>query len=71
MQRLGLAGPDGQPWPAAKVRALHGACERSGLLTSIGESCLWFLPPLVTSEEECAEIAELLNEGFQVLSKQE
>lgn len=71
MQRLRLRTADGQPWTAQDVQRLHAACERSGLLCSIGSGCLWFLPPLVITEGDCEEIKERLSAGFQALGNED
>ncbi|MDX2547620.1 aspartate aminotransferase family protein [Streptomyces sp. WI04-05B] len=67
MQRFRLHDADGQPWSVEKIDRLHAACEEAGLLTSIGDACLWFLPPLVITERECEEIAERMVEAFRAL----
>src|SRR6202035_4738258 len=52
MQRFQLHDAQGQPWPFAEVQRLHEACAAAGLLASMGHGCLWFLPPLISTEQD-------------------
>jgi adenosylmethionine-8-amino-7-oxononanoate aminotransferase len=69
MQRFQLLDADGSPWPWAEVRRLHAACEEAGLLNSMGMGCMWFLPPLITTDQECEEIAGRFADALAAVRK--
>jgi adenosylmethionine-8-amino-7-oxononanoate aminotransferase len=70
MQRFTLHDENGKPWRGEEVARLHAACENAGLITSMGDSCLWLMPPLIITEAECDEIAERLSDGLDVAIQQ-
>jgi adenosylmethionine-8-amino-7-oxononanoate aminotransferase len=72
MVRVLVAKDDGTPLdpgeqvaiPQGEVPTLHRRCEQAGLLVSMGPNCLILAPPLVTTEDECLEIADLLDRAL-------
>lgn len=72
MVRVLVAKDDGTPLdpgtqvtiPQGDVPMLHRRCEEAGLLLSRGPNCLILAPPLVTTEDECREIADLLERAL-------
>jgi adenosylmethionine-8-amino-7-oxononanoate aminotransferase len=69
MQRFQLHDGDGSPWPWAQVLRLHAECENAGLLVSLGDGCIWFLPPLITTEQECEDIGARFGAALAALRK--
>lgn len=65
MQRFTPRDAQGEPWSMEHIDGVHAAIEEAGLLCSISGGCLWFLPPLVITDQECAELGERLAAGVQ------
>lgn len=59
-----LLGADGQPWPFPAMGALRAECENNGLLVSASMRGLWVVPPLVATEDDCAEIASIVGQAL-------
>jgi adenosylmethionine-8-amino-7-oxononanoate aminotransferase len=69
LQRLALRTDDGFPWSTPQVDQLRKACEEQGLLVSGGLGCICVLPPLVITDEECAQIGDRLDAAFTTLRR--
>ncbi|MGH8900462.1 MAG: aminotransferase class III-fold pyridoxal phosphate-dependent enzyme [Egibacteraceae bacterium] len=65
MQRFPLRDASGQPWTEESTDRLHSACEDNRLLLSFGDDCLWLVPPLIVTEEDCEEIAAALDAALE------
>lgn len=69
MRRFQLRDAGGSPWPLAEIMRLHDLCEEQGLLVSAGHGCLWFVPPLIITREQCAEVASRFGDALATLRK--
>ena len=65
MQLFQLADAEGNPWPPPRLEQLRLACEDHGLLLSIAFGGVWIVPPLVSTESDCAEIVEALGAALE------
>lgn len=65
MQRFPLRDASGQLWADDLTDQLEVACEDNGLLLSFGYDCLWLVPPLIVTEEDCEEIAAKLDAALE------
>ncbi|HEY0637865.1 MAG TPA: aminotransferase class III-fold pyridoxal phosphate-dependent enzyme [Pseudonocardiaceae bacterium] len=61
MLGVDLAYPDGTPWSVGDTNQLRLVCRDHGLLTSFTRGVLPLLPPLVITDDECAELVDRLG----------
>ncbi len=69
MCRFALRDGNGERWAQSDVGLLRRTCEAKGLLFSSGLGCVWFMPPLITSESECGEMANIVASAFTELRR--
>jgi adenosylmethionine-8-amino-7-oxononanoate aminotransferase len=60
-----LLEADGQPWAGQAAGAFRTRCEENGLLLSGSLRGLWVVPPLVATEDDCAEIASIIGQSLE------
>ena len=65
MQLFPVVDREGTPWPPPKLEQLRLTCEDHGLLVSIAFGGVWIVPPLVSTESDCAEIVEALGAALE------
>lgn len=65
LQAVELADPEGdRPWTFEEVTRLRLACEAHGVLVSAGHNSIAVVPPLIVSDEDCAEIVDALDRAL-------
>ncbi len=52
----------GAPWSFPDLGAFRTDCENNGLLVSASMRGMWVVPPLTTTEDDCAEIASIFDQ---------
>lgn len=65
MQSFELRKPSGERWEQELGELVYETCEENGLLISCEESHVWLFPPLIVTEEECEEIATILDASLE------
>lgn len=62
-----LSDPAGEPWPGPLRDRLRVACEDNGMLIAMSATGCWFVPPLVSTEEDCAEMVAALDAALDTV----
>lgn len=64
MQSFPLTDSSGAPWSPQLRDRFRLIAEDRGVLLSVGAFGVWVVPPLVTTNEDCDEIAQVMDEAL-------